>query len=312
MKTLNPQQSELSKIKEKFHALLLHSKDEQDTLRILQKIYPQSDDLAELIEQISDLKRCLDSFRPLNQAQLENLNRALDMEYTYESNRIEGNTLTLVETDLVINKGITIGGKPIKDHQEAINHHEAVQFIREITDNQIDLDEKVLLHIHSIILAGIDRQNAGCYRSMRVRISGSRHICPNPIKVPNLMYEYFQYYQENKECLHPVQLASDMHEKLVTIHPFIDGNGRTARLIMNLILLKNGYPITVINSQRDKRQDYYHALEQSQLTQDNTVFQILVANYVKQWLFNYLDMFSANLNENEKGDYFFRKIEPYL
>lgn len=306
------QHSELLTIRKHFNSLLLTTMDDKDILNILDKIYPQTDNLQQLTEQLTDLKKCLDSFRPLNQQQLHNLNSALDMEYTYESNRIEGNTLTLAETELVVNKGMTIGGKPIKDHQEAINHHEAVQFIREIARNEIDLDESVLLQIHRIVLAGIERENAGCYRSVRVRISGSRHICPNPLKVPYLMQEYFAYYEQNKDTLHPVELASNMHEKLVSIHPFIDGNGRTARLVMNLILLRNGYPVTVINSENSKRQEYYNALEKSQVEQDNTPFKLLIANYVKLWIFNYLEMFAGNINEDEKGYYFFKKIEPYL
>ncbi len=306
------QLTELSAIRSRFNSLLLESMNDKEVVQILEKIYPKTDNLQQLTKQLTDLKKCLDSFRPLNQQQLHNLNSALDMEYTYESNRIEGNTLTLAETELVINKGITIGGKPMQDHQEAINHHEAVQFIREIASEDIELDESVLLKIHAIVLAGIDRINAGCYRSVRVRISGSRHVCPNPVKVPYLMQEYFAYYQQNKTILHPVELASNMHEKLVSIHPFIDGNGRTARLVMNLILLRNGYPVTVINSENSKRQDYYNALEQSQVAQNNLPFQLLVADYVKQWLFNYLDMFAGNINEDEKGYYFFKKIEPYL
>lgn len=306
------QQSELSAIRKHFNSLLLKTMENKDILQILEKIYPNTQNLEQLKEQLTDLKASIDSFRPLNQDQLHNLNSALDMEYTYESNRIEGNTLTLAETELVINKGITIGGKPMQDHQEAVNHHEAVQFIREIANNDVDFDEKVLLHIHSIVLSGIDRQNAGNYRSVRVRLVGSRHVCPNPIKIPSLMQEYFEYYENNKDSLHPVELASNMHEKLVSIHPFIDGNGRTARLVMNLILLRNGYPITVINSENNKRQDYYHALEKSQIEQDNLPFQLLISDYVKQWLFNYLEMFAGNINEDDKGYYFFKKTEPYL
>lgn len=306
------EQVELLTIRENFNSLLLHTMDENSIHHILEKIYPDTNDLTILIGELDDLKKCLDSFRPLDPVQLENLNQALDMEYTYESNRIEGNTLTLVETDLVINKGMTISGKPLKDHQEAVNHYDAVNFIRDIATKAIDLDEKVLLKIHAIILAGIDRENAGFYRTLRVRISGSQHICPNPVKIPAHMEQYFEFYRENKDKLHPVKLAADMHEKLVAIHPFIDGNGRTARLVMNLILLRNGYPITVINSERDKRQDYYNALEKSHIKHDNTDFRLLVAGYVKQWVINYLEMFAGNLNEDEKGYYFFKKIEPYL
>ena len=282
----------------------------------LSKIWEDADNLTELYNQLSDLKICIDSFRPLNSAQIQNLQETFDIEYTYESNRIEGNTLTLMETDLVINKGMTIEGKPLVDHQEAINHKDAVNYIREIVKNETEFNAKTLLDIHALILQGIDRENAGKYRNVRVRISGSKHICPNPLKVPDLMDEYFAFYLQNKDTMHPVELAANMHEKLVSVHPFIDGNGRTARLVMNLILLQNGYPITIINSERSKRLEYYQALEEAQLSEDfdNSKFQIFVAQYVKQWMFNYLNIFSVNIGDDakDKGYYFFKKVESLL
>lgn len=305
------QQAELLEIRKHFHAFLKNT-DDQEVLHILNQIYPKTNNLEKLLAQLAEVKKCLESFRPFHQVQLENLNEALDTEYTYESNRIEGNTLTLFETGLVIHKDITIAGKSVKDHLEAINHYEAIQFIRETVDKKTAFDENVLLKIHAILLAGIDRKNAGVYHSVRVRISGSHHICPNPTEVPDLMKEYFAYYEKNKGVIHPVELSANMHEKLVSVHPFIDGNRRTARLVMNVILLKNGYPMTVIAAEKNKRQDYYLALEKANLMQNKRPLQVLIAEYVKKWLFYYLDMFSQNIHEDEKGYYFFKKIQPYL
>ncbi len=188
------------------------------------------------LENLSTLKTELDKFRPMDNAKIQ---EALDIEYTYESNRIEGNTLTLQETQLVIEKGLTISGKPLREHLEAINHKEAIEFIKDITKNNAALTEYTLKQIHSIVLKSIDKANSGIYRNVPVLISGSRHVPPPPYLLAKLMEEYFLFYEENKDQLHPVVLAAEMHERLVTIHPFIDGNGRTSRLIMNLILLPN-------------------------------------------------------------------------
>ena len=130
------------------------------------------------------------------------------------------------------------------------------------------------------------------------------------------MLDFFKLYQENKDTMHPVELASNVHEKLVSIHPFIDGNGRTARLVMNLILLQNDYPITIINSDRARREEYYTALETAHLSGDreNTEFQKLIASYVKEWTFKYLNMFAPSIRDDakDKGYYFFKKIESLL
>lgn len=312
---LSPEQkNELIVIKAHFIGLTM-TIVENNPFNLLEA-YPETDDLTILSEQLTDLKKCLDSFRPLSPEQVTHLNEVFDTEYTYESNRIEGNTLTLMETDLIINKGLTVGGKKMQEHLEVINHKNAIEYIRSIADNRQDLTADVLRKVHAIVLSGIDFKNAGFWRTDRVRILGSRHICPNPIKIPQLMDEFFAYYEANKNTLHPVILSANMHEKLVTIHPFIDGNGRTARLIMNLILIKHGYPITIISSESKEREEYYSTLETAQISEDrdNSAFIKLVALYVKKWLFVYLEMLSGSIGEDsqDKGYYFFKRIENQL
>lgn len=278
----------------------------------LSQAFPDVGGLPALLDQLDDLKKCLDSFRPLNPAQLRNLQDAWDIEYTYESNRIEGNTLTLQETGLVISEGITIGGKRLSEHLEAINHKEAIDYIRDLAQQQSVLSAYELNTIHAIILRGIDRDNAGKYRAVPVTISGARHIPPQPFLVPKLMEDLFVFYDEQKNALHPLLLAAAMHERLVTIHPYIDGNGRTSRLLMNLILLQHGYPVA--NIPADQRIDYYNALEKAQGGGDASDFQRLVAKTAKASLFRYLEMVSGNVGEDAKGKglYFFERIKDYL
>lgn len=206
--------------------------------------------------------------------------QALDIEYTHESNKIEGNTLTLRETAIVIEKGLTIGGKPLNDHLEAINHAQAIDYIKDLAKATNTITDRDILQIHALILQGIDRENAGWYRSVPVMISGSKHTPPPPYVVPEKMQEMMDFYNENMETMHPVELASEMHERLVYIHPFADGNGRTARLLMNLILLQNGYPIAILKGDTENRLKYYEALETASITGDKTPFK----NFIKEVL----------------------------
>jgi Fic family protein len=234
-------------------------------------------ELDALLVEIDDLKTRLDAARPLTSTQLQ---LALDIEYTYESNRIEGNTLTLRETDLVVNKGLTVGGKSMREHLEAINHYEAILYIRELATRGATLDEQEVRNIHALVLRGIDRDNAGRYRRLPVMIAGSRHVPPQPWAVPKLMEDYGRWLIGESQGLHPVFRAAEAHERLVTIHPFIDGHGRTARLAMNLILLANGYSIANIPGDTDSRRDYYDALEKANLEADKSVFITLIAGHV--------------------------------
>lgn len=300
-----------------FHQKIMENIQNQNNPNLdLSEIWQETHNFNELKNQLSDLKACLDSFRPLTENEVLKLKQAFDVEYTYQSNKIEGNTLSKNETHLVINKGFTIKGKSLNEHLEAINHQEAIDYIREIAHSDVAFDERCLLNIHALILHGINRQNAGRYRQENVMISGSDFMPPFFLQVPILMEQYFQFYRENQHTMHPVELAAEMHERLVTIHPFIDGNGRTARLVMNLILMRNGYPITILDSENDKRTEYYDTLEATQTGQDpeKMGFKIFIANNVKKWLFVYLNLLAPNGNrENEnKGSLFFEKIKPLL
>lgn len=244
----------------------------------------------EIIAKINKLKKQLDALRPISKAQLQNLRNYFKVQYTFDSNRIEGNTLTLQETALVVDKGITISGKSVQEHLEAINHSEAVEFIIDLAQNKTGITEYVLKQLHGLVLRGIDKNNAGKYRSVNVMISGSSHKPPQPFMLGKLMEDYFLFYELNKGTMHPVLLAAEMHERLVTIHPFIDGNGRTSRLIMNLILMQHGFPITNISGERQNRLAYYNSLESAQVENDKSKFYEFVCRAVHFALNEYLGL----------------------
>ncbi len=173
---------------------------------------------------------------------------ALDIEYTYESNRIEGNTLTLQETALVVNEGVTISGKSMREHLEAINHSEAIDYIKDIAKKDIEISERTIKEIHALIFArNRSLKNAGKYRTVPVMISGSIHMPPQPYLIEKQMEDFMiKFRQMEEEKVHPVLIAAYLHDELVRIHPFIDGNGRTSRLLMNLYLLRNGYTLVTL------------------------------------------------------------------
>lgn len=237
------------------------------------------------LNEIDILKKKLNSFRHLDSYRIA---EALELEYTFESNRIEGNTLTLKETDLVINEGLTISGKSMREHLEAINHADAILFVKELVDKNTKITESVLLQIHNLVLRGIDIENAGRYRKVQVMIKGSRHTPPQPFLVAPQMEEYFVWYNKNKKHLHPVVLAAEMHERLVTIHPFIDGNGRTSRLLMNLILLQHGFVIANIKGDVKSRVEYYQALEHVQIGMSKDAFIQFICKEESNALLKYI------------------------
>lgn len=214
----------------------------------------------------------------MSTSQLARMHQFFDIEYTYDSNKIEGNTLSLQETALVINEGLTIGGKSMREHLEAINHAEAIGFVRGLVERKEDIGRRVLLDIHRLILKGVDSDHAGRYRSVQVRISGSEYEFPQPFQLDKLMEDYFHFYRQEMNRMHPVILAAEMHERLVSIHPFIDGNGRTARLIMNLVLLRNGYTRANIKGTNANRLAYYQALQEVQLHNNREPFYTLVVD----------------------------------
>ena len=233
--------------------------------------------LHEIRTQIDELKARLASARPLPKAALHKIEEALAIEYTYESNRIEGNTLTLQETALVIEEGLTIGGKSLREHLEAINHNEAIAFIKDIAQGEEPITERTILQIHALILRGIDRQNAGRYRTVPVLISGSRHVPPQPYLIEKQMEDFLLRFREmENEGIHPVDIAAYLHDELVRIHPFIDGNGRTSRLLMNLYLLRHGYVMVLLKGDAESKLAYYKALETSHVDKNPAPFRQLV------------------------------------
>jgi Fic family protein len=228
--------------------------------------------LSKLLKEIDKYKKRLDEVRHMCSAKFS---EAYEVEYTYHSNRIEGNTLTLQETERVINHGITVSGKSMREHLEAINHYEAIAMVQEFITDKKPLTERFLLDLHALVLRGIDKHGAGCYRDVQVRIGGSEHIPPNAMVVPQKMEELFDWYYKNLN-MHPVLLSAEMHERLVSIHPFIDGNGRTSRLLMNLILLQHGYVIANLKGDKEHRFHYYDCLENAR-TDQREAFLMLIA-----------------------------------
>jgi Fic family protein/DNA-binding XRE family transcriptional regulator len=246
-----------------------------------------SKNLLSILNEIDILKSKLDQFRQFDSYRIA---QALELEYTFESNRIEGNTLTLRETDLVINEGLTISGKSMREHLEAINHQEAIAYIKHLIEKNTFLNEREVLSIHNLILRGINPDDAGRYRRVQVMIKGSSFMPPQPFLVSKEMEDFFIWYETNKKGLHPVILAAELHERLVTIHPFIDGNGRTSRLVMNLILLQHGYVIANIKGDYDTRMKYYNSLETAQTKNTKEDFLLFIAQIEKESLKRYLEI----------------------
>ena len=246
-----------------------------------------SKNLMSILEEIDILKAKLDQFRQFDNYQIV---QALELEYTFESNRIVGNTLSLRETDLVINEGLTVSGKSMREHLEAINHQEAIAYIKNLMEKNTSLNEREVLSIHNLILRGIMPEDAGRYRRVQVMIKGSSFMPPQPFLVSKEMEDFFIWYETHKNSLHPIVLAAELHERLVTIHPFIDGNGRTSRLVMNLILLQNGYVIANIKGDYDNRMRYFTALENAQTKNNKEDFLLFVAQIEKESLARYLEI----------------------
>lgn len=216
--------------------------------------------LSRLFKRLDAAKGIIDKYRPLPASTLNRLKEQLVVEWTYNSNAIEGNTMTLRETRMVLEVGVTISGKPLREHLEVINHKEAIEFVESLVQSKTPITERDLKDIHAIILRKVDDSYAGRYRDIQVRITGSKHTPPEALHLPQLMKEFVQTYLTNPTG-HPVEQAALAHYHLVSIHPFVDGNGRTARLLMNLILLKHGFfPAIILKNDRRK---YYNELEQA-------------------------------------------------
>lgn len=208
---------------------------------------------------IDDLKKKLDLHRPFSPITIKNLSEDIILRWTYHSNAIEGNKLTLLETKVVL-EGIAVGGKTLKDHFEAINHRNAIYYVEDIIRKEEPFSEWQICNIHQLILKNIDDDNAGRYHQQNVLISGATTTPPNYTLLNDKMAQLVDWYNIDAYKLHPIERAAKVHADFVGIHPFIDGNGRTSRLLMNLELLKAGYPPCVITV--ENRLAYYEALDQ--------------------------------------------------
>ncbi|HJO93180.1 MAG TPA: Fic family protein [Victivallales bacterium] len=209
-------------------------------------------------EKVDKLKEKLDKYRPLSPDIVKNLHEELVLKWTYNSNAIEGNTLTLKETKVAL-EGITIGGKTIREHFEAINHKQAILFIEDLVNRKESLTEWNIKLIHQLILKNIDDKSAGAYRNINVTISGAKHMPPEFIHLHEEMQHFINWYKNEGKELHPVERAVRVHVDFVKIHPFVDGNGRTSRLLMNFELMKDGFPALIIPVK--KRLEYYETLD---------------------------------------------------
>ncbi len=237
-------------------------------------------------DEVDSLKRELDSKRPIPKETLKSLKESINLEWTYNSNGIEGNTLTLRETQVVL-EGITVGGKSIKEHLEAINHEKAILFLDDLVKDNEPISEWNIKNIHQLILKDIDNENAGRYRKENVTIKGATHIPPDYLKVPELMEKLILTYNTWNEY-HPIIQAALLHGELVKIHPFVDGNGRTSRLLMNLDLMNSGYNPVIIK--KESRLKYYEALDKAHTTGNYTDFVKLVTKLEIEMLKKYLEL----------------------
>ncbi len=239
-----------------------------------------------LLARLQQKKTQLDALRPLPTTADHRLNEQLTVEWIYNSNAIEGSTLTLRETQLILETGLTIGGKSLREHLEVINHQEAIKYVETLTTQDEPITALHVRQIHRLVLARIDDDRAGQYRTTPVRIAGSTHQPPEAWEVPHLMTTWESWLNDPTLTLHPIERAAVAHHRLVAIHPFLDGNGRTARLVMNLLLMREGYPPTII--MRVNRRQYYSVLARAD-TGDETALVNFVGRAVERSLTLYLE-----------------------
>jgi len=230
--------------------------------------------MKETLRKIDALKTKIDSYRPIDAHMQKQLREYFRIGMTYSSNALEGNSLTETETKIVIEDGMTIGGKPVKDHLEALGHSEAYGLLFRFAKHK-DITEANVKELHRLFYYRIDASQAGKYRKQKVIITGTDFIPPSPEKIPDLMKSFIDGMSGLRRKNHPMEYAAIIHKELVTIHPFIDGNGRAARLLMNLALLQSGYPIAVIPPILQR--EYLNALNRTHKDDDRLLNNFIAA-----------------------------------
>lgn len=252
------------------------------------QVYPYYfEGLEKQLERIHEKKRELDKKRPIPSYVLKSIKDSLSIEWTYNSNSIEGNTLTLQETKMVIEDGFTIKGKSLREHFEVVNHQEAIEFVESLASNEYVLNKLDILSIHHLVLQKIEKDFAGKYRTSGVRISGANFVPPNALKVDEFVSELIDFANDSEVDI--LIRSAIFHHRFAWIHPFFDGNGRTARLLLNLILMKSGFPPAIIL--KNDRKKYYDALNQAN-NQDYSKLVLLILQAVERTL----DIYLGNLN----------------
>lgn len=241
----------------------------------------------------------LNKLRPLPKSAVQKLREKFQIEMTYNSNAIEGNSLTLKETFLVINEGLTVKGKPLQDHLEAKDHYAALEYLYDLIDKdkKHTISELLIKNLHQIILQETDKDWAGKYRNANVIIGGAKHTPPDALQVSQRMQDLIKWLNSQKNKMHIVELSALLHHKLVHIHPFFDGNGRTARLTMNLFLMQAGYPLIVI--MKTDRKKYYAVLDKADKNNYEPLIKF-IAQSVERSLDIYLKTLTPSTQEQEK------------
>lgn len=249
-----------------------------------------------LFASLDEKKERLVRLSRLSPGSASSLRESLNLQWTYHSNGIEGNTLTLRETKVVL-EGITIAGRSLTEHLEAINHRDAIEFVERLIAEKSSLDQWQIKSIHSLVLRGIDAVEAGRYRRENVLISGASTTPPEFFRLDEEMSSLLNWYEQS-EGLHPIERSAIFHARFVKIHPFIDGNGRTGRLLLNFDLMRNGYPPTILR--KEDRLLYYDALDLACLKEDYSEILSLVCDAVERSLDDGLTVFESNLQGKEK------------
>lgn len=240
----------------------------------------------ELFSRIDSKKEELSRRRPLTQGELKRLQEEFLLEFTYNSNAIEGNTLTLQETAMVL-EGITIDKKPLKDHLEAVGHKEAFEYVKELIAQKENFSERIIKEIHSLVLMA-QREDRGVYRKIPVKIMGAENEPPQPYMVPVLMEQLIKKHKEQKKKMHLIEAVARFHLEFEGIHPFIDGNGRTGRLLLNFELMQVGY--LPINVKFIERRKYYEAFRSYHMGHNAEAMIRLIGGYVEEELDKYLEI----------------------
>lgn len=241
----------------------------------------------------------LNDLRPLPKVAVEMIREQFKLEMVYNSNAIEGNSLTLRETGLVVNEGFTVKGKPLKDHLEAKNQREALDFLYDLVndDQQHAISNQLIRTIHHIVVQDTDREWAGKYRNSNVYIAGTEHVPPDALEVEFEMNTLMAWLSKKQRTIHPIELAAIFHHRFVKIHPFFDGNGRTARLMMNVILMQKGYPLAIIL--KNDRKKYYRVLAKADKG-DFKELVLFIATAVMRSLEIYLKVLTPMTEKREK------------